>query len=327
MTINISASVLLTGSNGFLGKAVYKNLRAQGLEIVCASRNSVNQPDTRHVPISDIHANTDWTYALVNVGVVIHTAARVHIMNDSSANPLAEFRRVNVDGTLNLARQAVAAGVHRFVFISSIKVNGEQTALSKPFTENDIPAPQDPYGVSKLEAEQGLQLLAQQTGMEVVVIRPPLVYGAGVKANFASMIHWVYRGVPLPLGAIKNKRSFVYIENLVSLIVHCINHPKAANQIFLASDDQDVSTTELLRACAGALDVRSRLLPVPQGLLVAMASAIGKKNVAQRLCGSLQLDISKSKQLLGWTPPYSLQQGLDETAKWFISSESAKIKP
>jgi nucleoside-diphosphate-sugar epimerase len=327
LTVNISTPILLTGSSGFLGQAVCKALNRQGVEVVCASRRKIDRSNVRHVLISGIDAATDWTDALVKVGVVVHSAARVHVMNDSAADPLAEFRRVNVDGTLNLARQAAAAGVRRFVFISSIKVNGEHTELTKPFTENDIPSPQDPYGVSKSEAEQGLLLLAQQTGMEVVIIRPPLVYGPGVKANFASMMRWVQRGIPLPLGAIKNKRSFVYIENLVSLIIHCVDHPNAANQIFLASDGQDVSTTELLRACATALDVKPRLLPVPQGLLIALASAVGKNDVAQRLCGSLQLDIFKSKQLLGWTPPHSLQQGLDETAKWFIGAESAKIQP
>ncbi|MGB8337783.1 MAG: SDR family oxidoreductase [Burkholderiales bacterium] len=326
MTANISTPILLTGGNGFLGQAICKVLSRQGAEVVCASRSNIDQPSVKHVPISGIDAATDWTDALEKVRVVIHSAARVHVMNDSAADPLIEFRRVNVEGTLNLAKQAAAAGIRRFIFISSIKVNGEQTSLAIPFTSEDIPAPQDPYGVSKFEAEQGILLLAEQTGMEVVIVRPPLVYGPGVKANFASMMRWLYRGIPLPLGAINNKRSFVYIENLVSFIVSCIDHPDAANQIFLASDDQDVSTTELLKACASALGVKSRLLPVPQGLLVALVSAIGKNSVAQRLCGSLQLDISKSKQLLGWTPPFSLQQGLDETAKWFIDTESAKIQ-
>jgi nucleoside-diphosphate-sugar epimerase len=315
--------ILVTGANGFVGGAIINKLR---------SDKSFFAGAVRHPPLGDdfilappLNSEADWSDTLRKFQIVIHAAARVHVMNDSSGDPLAEFRRVNVDGTLNLARQAAAAGVQRFIFISSIKVNGEQTVLAKPFTEDDTSSPEDPYGISKLEAEQGLLLLAQQTGMEVVIIRPCLIYGPGVKANFASMLRWVQRGIPLPLGAINNKRSLVYIENLVSLIIHCIDHPNAANQVFLASDGQDVSTSELLRACADALGVKPRLLPVPQGLIVALASAIGKDSVAKRLCGSLQLDISKSKQLLDWTPPYSLQQGLHETAKWFIHAESAKM--
>jgi nucleoside-diphosphate-sugar epimerase len=267
------------------------------------------------VVLGAIDGFTDWSAALCEVNVVIHLAARVHMMNDTSVDPLAEFRKVNVAGTLNLAQQAAKAGAKRFIFISSVKVNGEHTELGKPFTEVAAANPQDAYAISKFEAEQGLLQIAQQTGMEVVIIRPPLVYGAGVKANFASMMRVVKRGIPLPLGAIYNKRSFVYVENLVSLILCCIDHSAAANQTFLVSDGQDISTTELLRGCADALGVKARLLPIPQRLIEILAVIIGKREVAQRLCGNLQVDISKARTLLDWTPPISLADGLKATAQ------------
>jgi len=266
------------------------------------------------IVISDISHATNWSTALSSVDVVIHLAARVHIMNDTSADPLAEFRKVNVEGTLNLARQAANAGVKRFIFVSSVKVNGEHTEAGKPFNENSVTDPQDAYGISKLEAEQGLLKISQETGMEVVIIRPPLVYGAGVKANFASMMRAVKRGIPLPLGAIHNKRSFVYVGNLVSMIMCCIDHPAAANQVFLVSDGNDLSTTELLCCCAEALGVKARLLPVPQKMLELGAALLDKRDVAQRLCGNLQVDITKARTMLGWTPPFSVAAGLKATA-------------
>jgi nucleoside-diphosphate-sugar epimerase len=272
------------------------------------------------VLITSIGKTTDWSSALQNVDVVVHLAARVHVMNEVAVDVLAEFRKVNVEGTLNLANQAAKASVKRFVFVSSIKVNGEHTLADCPFTANDDANPQDPYGISKHEAEQGLFLIAQQTGMEVVIIRPPLVYGAGVKANFASMMCIVKRGIPLPLGVIHNKRSFVYIGNLVSLIVRCMDHPAAANQVFLVSDGCDLSTTELLQKCAVALGVKARLLPVPQKLLAFSLALLGKRAVAQRLCGNLQVDISKAHSLLGWEPPVSVEDGLKATALGLIES-------
>jgi len=231
-------------------------------------------------------------------------------MRDEVDDPLAEYRKVNVEGTLNLARQAVAAGVRRFVFLSSIKVNGEATAPGNPFHADDVPSPEDAYGVSKLEAEQGLILLAAETDMEMVIIRPPLVYGPGVKGNFASMIKLIDKGVPLPLGAIYNKRSLVGIGNLVDLIIRCINYPAAANQVFLAGDGEDLSTTELLRAVGKAMGKSARLIPVPAGLLQFGATILGKRAMAQRLLGSLQVDISKTCELLDWKPPYRVEEGL-----------------
>jgi nucleoside-diphosphate-sugar epimerase len=231
-------------------------------------------------------------------------------MDDTAADPLAAFRAVNVEGTLNLARQAAADGVKRFVFVSSVKVNGEFTPLGHAFTEVDVPYPQDAYGVSKMEAEQGLRQIAADTGIEVVIIRPPLVYGPGVKANFAALMRAVQSGWPLPLGAVRNQRSLVALDNLVDFIVTCITHPQAANQTFLVSDGRDLSTTELVSGMAQAAGVPPRLLPVPVWALQAGAVLLGKGAAVQRLCGNLQVDISKAGNLLGWVPPVSVQVGL-----------------
>jgi nucleoside-diphosphate-sugar epimerase len=234
-------------------------------------------------------------------------------MEDTEADPLTAFRAVNVDSTLNLARQAATAGVKRFVFISSVKVNGESTQPGRAFTDADAPNPQDAYGQSKHEAEQGLRQFRADTDMEVVIIRPPLVYGPGVKANFAALMRAVQRGWPLPLGMVHNQRSLVALDNLVDFIVTCITHPKAANQTFLVSDGQDLSTTELVRGMAQAAAVPVRLVPVPVWVLQMGALLLGKGDVVQRLCGNLQVDISKARSLLGWVPPASVEEGLRRT--------------
>ena len=304
-------NILLTGATGFLGSRLATVLHSKpDVNLSAAVRRHIELPAARIVEVQSLDAYTDWSTARTGQQVVIHAAARAHIMKDEVADPLAEYRRVNVDGTLNLARQAAAAGVRRFIFISSIKVNGEQTPSGQPFTADDTPAPEDAYGMSKWEAEQGLQQLASETGMEVVIIRPPLVYGPGVKGNFASMIKLVANGLPLPLGAIHNKRSLVALDNLVDLIITCIDHPAAANQVFLAGDGQDLSTTELLRGVARAMGKPSGLIPVPSSLLMLGATLLGKKAVAQRLLGSLQVDIYKARKLLGWEPPISVEEGL-----------------
>ena len=313
--------VLITGVNGFVGKTLSDELVIKGFNVNGTVRSvmSVDFPGaiTKFV-IKDIDSKTDWQNALEGVDVVIHLAARVHVMKDTAIDALSEFRRVNVEGTLNLARQAVEAGVQRFIFISSIKVNGEGSILGQPYTPEDQPAPVDPYGISKREAEDGLRQLASETGMEVVIIRPPLVYGPGVKANFQSMMRWLDKGIPLPLGAIHNQRSLVSLDNLIDLIVTCIHHPAAANQIFIAGDGEDLSTTELLQRMAAALGKKAWLIPVPSFILEWGASLVGKQAITQKLCGSLQVDISKARDLLDWKPPVSVDEALRKTAQYYM---------
>ena len=314
--------ILVTGATGFVGRALVLRLLAEdeSRRVAVAVRRGGQQLPERVLPrvTGDLEPSTDWSVALGGVSAVVHCAARVHVMSDTAADPLAKFRRVNVQGTLNLARQAAAVGARRFVFVSSIKVNGEATQLGRPFTADDAPAPLDAYGVSKMEAEQGLRELSAQTGMEVVIIRPPLVYGSDVKANFAAMMRWLRSGIPLPLGSIHNQRSLVALDNLVDLIVTCLSHPAAANQTFLVSDGEDVSTTELLQRMGQAMNRQARLIPVPAGMLTQAAALMGKRDVAQRLCCSLQLDIEKTRQHLNWNPPLTLDQGLKKAAEGFV---------
>jgi nucleoside-diphosphate-sugar epimerase len=312
-------TVLVTGANGFVGSALCARLPKEGTSVRAALRSLNLQPDgTETVAIGSISSETDWTSVLRNVDQVVHLAARVHVMNDKSPDPLAEFRRVNVEGTANFARQAAAAGVKRFVFLSSIKVNGEFTEAGQPFTADDVPSPEDPYGVSKHEAEQLLRQIADETGMEVVIIRPPLVYGPGVKANFESLMRWLARGVPLPLAAVtENRRSLLAVDNLVDLIVTGLNHPAAANQTFLVGDDEDLSTAELLKRMSAAMGRPARLIYIPPTLLKLGATSLNKSGIYQRLCSSLQLDITKTRRLLGWTPPLSVDEGLRRAAAGF----------
>lgn len=317
--------VLVTGANGFVGCGLMLQLVNDG-RFICraATRGRLSDLSTvdEAVRVGSLAPDTDWSDAVKGVEVVIHAAARVHIMRDKVSDQLAEFRKINVDGTLRLARQAADAGVRRFIFVSSIKVNGENTCLGRPFGADSPPAPIDPYGISKMEAENKLQELAVETGMEVVTIRPPLVYGPGVKANFLAMMRWLYRGIPLPFGAIHNRRSLVALDNLVDLIVTCINHPSAANQTFLVSDGEDLSTTELLYKMGSALGKSAKLLPVPVWIITGGAILLRSEALLQRLCDSLQVDISKTCELLDWKPPVNVDDALIKTAKAFLENRN-----
>lgn len=312
--------ILITGSTGFVGSHLLQMALAQNREVICPIRASKNA--TLHSwasQIQNIDRQTDWQPHLNNVNTVIHCAARVHVMNDTATDPLTAFREVNLHGSLRLAEQAAAAGVRQFIYLSSVKVNGEMTIDGQAFSENDPPLASDPYGISKQEAEAALLELGQRSGMAITIIRPPLVYGKGVAANFLSLLIWVKKQVPLPLGSIHNQRSFVFVKNLCDFILHCVQDPRAFNQIFLVSDGKDLSTTELLQEAAKALEVPSRLLPFPVSLMTFAAKLIGKKNITDRLCQSLLVDCQKAQKQMMWTPPYTIQQGLRESAASLIS--------
>lgn len=316
----MAQSILLTGATGFVGGAILRQIiREKKYAVVAALRESSPSlaEEVRTVRFSTLDGTTSWEGCFSDTSVVIHSAARVHVMSDTENDPLSAFRKVNVEGTLSLARQAFASGVRRFIFISSIKVNGEGTVPPHAYEADGILSPSDPYGISKMEAEIALRELAAEMGREVVIIRPVLVYGPGVKANFLSMMRWLDKGVPLPFGAIHNSRSLVSIDNLVDLVLTCVDHPAAANQTFLVSDGEDLSTTELLRKMSQVLNSPIRLIPVPAWILKTGACLIGKRALSQRLCGSLQVDISKTRCLLGWTPPVSVDDALKATALHF----------
>lgn len=344
-------TILLTGATGFVGSAITQHLHQQSPSLIAAVRHVTDSlpSSIQQISIGDLLPNTDWTLALHNVDTIIHLAARVHVMHDTAIAPLTEFRRTNTAATLNLAQQAATAGVRRLIYLSSIKVNGEATTLGQPFTAEETPpnlplsgegqetaslhsspdkgrpgrvsskgATLDPYAQSKQEAEQGLREIAEKTGLEIVIIRPPLVYGAGVKGNFLQMMNWLHKGIPLPLGNIHNQRSLVALPNLIDLITTCIDHPAAANQTFLVSDGEDLSTTELLQRLSHALGKPARLLPIPQSWLETTLTLLGKRSIAQRLCGNLQVDISKTRDLLSWTPPISVDEALHQTAQTYL---------
>ncbi len=309
----IMSRLLVTGANGFVGQALCAVLRERG-EVVCSAVRVACGGE--EIAVGEINANTDWTNVLQDCDAVIHLAARVHMMCDTSSNPLEEFRKVNLQGTENLARQAAAAGVKRFVYVSSIKVNGEQTT-DEAFSGSDTANPQDPYGVSKWEAEQALHRVAQETGLEVVIVRPPLVYGAGVRGNFISLFAAINQGLPLPLSGAHNLRSLVYVGNLVDALITCATHPNAAGKTYLVSDGEDISTATLVREIARALQRSNRNFYFPPAVLRSVAGLLGKSAQVDRLFGSLQIDSQKIRTELGWTPPYTLQQGLQATADWY----------
>lgn len=312
--------IVLTGASGFIGSQLRKRLPT-GCALLLGRDKPEDYTSEEFYELT-IGSDTDYSAILNGVDVIVHLAARVHVMNDDASEPLEEYREVNTRGTVNFARQAAEANVKRFVFVSSIKVNGEATTLGKPFTSVDVHAPEDEYGISKAEAETELFEIGKVTGMEVVVIRPTLVYGPGVKANFASLMNLVSNGVPLPFGCIRdNRRSLVSVTNLVDLIVTCIDHPKAANQVFLVSDDHDVSTSEMVLQMARVLGGAQWQIPVPRWCYQLVGKLLGKQDVVDRLLGSLQVDITHTKETLNWTPPQSLEEGFKQTAQAFIKSK------
>lgn len=313
--------VMVTGANGFVGKALCRTLSRKGYIV----RGSLRTKDkfaeipycTEHFAVGEVDANTDWSETLNKVDIVIHLASRVHVMQDTSINPLDEYKSINTDGTKRLAEMAVKAGVWRLIFLSTIKVNGEQTT-HQPFIEDDLLYPQDPYAISKWEAELALKLISAETGLEVVILRLPLVYGPNVKANFLRLLKWVNKGVPLPLAMVNNKRSLIYLGNLVDAISLCIVHPSAAGQTFLVSDGQDISTPDLIRMIAKAMGKMPRLLPIPSALLKTLGKIAGKNPEIERLINSLQINSSKIRNLLSWKPPYTMEEGISKTVKWYL---------
>ncbi|HIH0818805.1 TPA: UDP-glucose 4-epimerase family protein [Vibrio cholerae] len=313
--------ILLTGATGFVGQHIFKAIDKKFATVVFGRKRS-NDYLGEFIEY-DLKNTPDEGLNLQGIDVVIHSAARAHIMHDASLDPLAEYLLVNTEATLTLAKSAAKSGVKRFIFISSIKVNGESTSGRMPFTSSDQPCTSDHYGQSKLEAENRLKDLAAKTGLEVVIIRPTLVYGLGVKANFASLMKLISKGMPLPFGCItKNKRSLVSVDNLVDLIITCIDHPKAANQVFLVSDDHDVSTSEMVRELAIALEKTTWQLPVPIWCYKLFGKLFGKSDIVDRLTGSLQVDISHTKETLGWKPPQTLQEGFKQTAQAFLQANN-----
>jgi UDP-glucose 4-epimerase len=311
-------AIVITGATGFVGKHLITKLK----DIKIIGRTKPEGISEELFCKMEIDERSDYGEFLSSGDVVIHCAARVHVMDDDFCDPLKEYLKVNLKGTIKLARAASDAGVARFIFVSSIKVNGESTFTGKPFTTNDTRAPEDHYGQSKSEAEVELLELSEETGLDVVIIRPTLVYGAGVKANFASLMGFVSKGLPLPFGSItENRRSFVSVKNLVDLIITCINHPNASNQVFLVSDDEDVSTASMVKQMSNALGKPNRLLPVPLWCYHLVGKVFGKQDVVNRLLGSLQVDISHTKEKLGWTPPQSLKDGFKETAEALLKNK------
>ena len=308
---------LVTGGNGFVGSALVEELALRGNAVRSALRST---PDTTLETVDyaiapKLERDADWSAALDGVSTVIHTAARVHIMRERSNDALSDYRSVNVEGTLSLARQAAKIGVKRFVFLSSIKVNSEETKPGKPYTEYDTPAPKDAYGQSKLEAELGLHDIANQTGMEIVILRPTMIYGLGVKGNFARLIKLIALGIPLPLKSVDNRRSMISLKNCVDLIICAAKHDKAAGQTFLMSDGEDLSTPNLIKLLGWAMHKPVRLFAFPPSIMSFSAAVISQRDIAQRLIGNLQVDISRARQDLNWTPVQSVKEGLIATVQ------------
>ena len=314
---NRAGRILVTGARGFVGNALCAALRRDLVPCIAAVRRTEDESgNTAEIAVGDIGPDTDWRAALQDVACVVHLAARTHVLRDRNPDPLAEYRRINVAATETLARRAAATGVRRFIFLSSVKVNGESTT-SRPFSERDEPHPEDAYGISKREAEDALRAIGNKTGMEIVILRPPLVYGPGVKGNFLQLLKAVAKGVPLPLASIDNRRSLVYVGNLVDAIIACIREPAAAGRTFLVSDGEDLSTPEMIRKLAAAMGRSPRLLSCPPALLALAARLFGRETAFRRLSGSLAVDISTLQQTLHWQPRYSTNQGFSATVQWY----------
>lgn len=305
-------TILVTGANGFVGSHLCDALINNGDSIRAVVRKQIGELKDVELFIKELNSKTNWQDVLQDIDIVIHLAGRAHVMKEDGEDSYNAYADTNIYASKHLAEQAASAGVKRFIFLSSIKVNGESTG-NDAFTEKQIPQPEDDYGKTKHEAEKYLHKISLDTKMEVVIIRPPLIYGKGVKANFKSLIKLCLRNIPLPFGAIHNKRSFIYIENLISFIYLCTSHPKAANQTFLISDDEDISTTKLIQTIKQASGKKPWLIPIPQKWVVTLFNLIGQSSLSDRLCGNLQLNISKAKTLLNWNPPYTIKDGIRKT--------------
>lgn len=319
--------ILVTGANGFVGRHIVEYFGACGYDVRASTRRNVRPSDTMAswVGAPDLDADADWTSQVAGVEVIVHCAARVHVMREGSNDAVGEFRRVNCDGTMALARAAAAAGVKRFIFLSSIKVNGESTPLDRPFHADDEPRPLDPYAKSKLEAERALFAFSHDSGMDAVIIRPPLIYGPGVGANFLAMMQLMQKRIPLPLGAVNNRRSLLFVRNLASLIHRAAEHDAAANKVFLASDGIDLSTTDMLRMLATSMGKSARLFPVPTSAMSFALRLVRNEAIARRLFGSLVVDIQATRKVLEWEPPVTVAQGFDETvAAYSMHRQTAK---
>jgi nucleoside-diphosphate-sugar epimerase len=317
--------VLVTGASGFVGNATCARLVMQGMDVIGTVRHLPVRPlpGVDYRMVADVSESTEWDEVLKGIDTVVHCAARVHVMREAASDPFQEFQRVNVGWTDRLARSAGLQGVHRFVYVSSIKVNGEQTVV--PFTEQDTPKPQDPYGVSKWEAEQALGRVSTQTGMEIVVIRSPLVYGPGVRGNFLQLLNILRRGIPLPLASIRNQRSLVYLGNLVDALARCIHDPRAAGRTYFVRDGEDLSTPELVRRLGATMGSNVCLWPCPTSLLYWMGQVAGRRGMIDRLVGSLQVNSSKIQTELDWHPPITVDAGLSETAAWFRARTASLV--
>ncbi|MFC1773120.1 UDP-glucose 4-epimerase family protein [Pseudomonadota bacterium] len=315
-----ASRILVTGANGFVGRALSNELVRHGYDVCCAVRSisSATRQSGKLVEVGDIGRKTNWYEAVAGVDTVIHLAARVHVLQDTACDPLAEFRAVNVEGSEKLARDAASAGVRRIVYVSSIGVNGNYTE-GIPFTEKDNSAPYDPYTVSKYEAERAIFSVADQTGIEVVVVRPPLVYGPGNPGNFLRLLKMVERGIPLPLASIQNNRSMIYLGNLVDALITTATHAEAGGKTYLVSDDEDISIPELIRQIACLMGRQPRLWAIPLKVLRIAGQVAGKSSELEKLVGSLVINSSKIRADLGWSTPYTFDEGLAETVKWFQS--------